>query len=71
MKDAEQAIVLRRDDGRFYRGMSSAGRLQTTRILAEAKLFVPAPGSGILEAYIDLCKRGSQAERVIVRMESE
>lgn len=65
-----QAITLRRDDGRYYRGVSPGGRIQTTPILAEAKLFGYSQASGIWDAQMEFFKRGSRSERVIVRVDS-
>ena len=69
MTDADHAIVVRRSDGRYYCGVSPAGRIQTAWSLAGAKLFGCWQDSEIIQARLELDKRGSQAECVIVRVE--
>ncbi len=68
MHDDMEAIVVRRNDGRFYCGMSETGRLQTARSLANAKLFEVWQESEIFAAELEFCKRRQATHRVIVRL---
>lgn len=71
MHDDMEAIVVRRDDGRFFCGMSKAGRLQTARSLANAKLFEVWQESEISRAELEFCKRRQAPHRVAVRLATE
>ncbi len=71
MPDATKAIAIRRDDGRFYCGISKTGRLQTAWSLAGATLFQLGRETEIFQAELQFCKRGQNPHRVVVRLEVE
>jgi len=68
MPDATKAIVLRINGTRFYCGVSKTNRLQTAWSLAGAKLFGEWQEAEIFQAELQVCKRGRNPERIIVRI---
>jgi hypothetical protein len=71
MPNAAKAIAIRREDGRFFCGLSKAGRLQTSWSLAGARLFGDWQERLILKVELLFLMRKQATSRVVVRLDDE